>query len=70
MRDFRRDLDHLDDFPFIPANYGEPCEPFTGDREFTPGGGQSESTSVWLVQDKPLPWQVVAIMCDVDFGQV
>ena len=64
------DLDHLDDFPFIPTNYGEPCEPFTGDREFTPGGGQSESTSVWLVQDKPLPWQVVAIMCDVDFGQV
>lgn len=60
----------LNDFPFLPARWGEPCEPYSGDVDFTPGGGQDADTSVWLVQNKPLPWHVVAIMCDVDFGQV
>ena len=60
----------LNDFPFLPARWGEPCEPYSGDVDFTPGGGQDADTSVWLVQNKPLPWHVVAIMCDVDFGEV
>lgn len=63
-------LDELNDFPFLPTHYGEPCEPYSGDLDFTPGGGQDADTSVWLVQNKPLPWHVVAIMCDVDFGEV
>lgn len=60
----------LYDFPFLPERYDEPCEPFSGDMEFTPGGGQEAETSVWLVQDRPLPMHIVALMCDVDFGEV
>lgn len=59
----------LDDFPFLPARWGQPCEPYSGDVAFAPGGGQRADTSVWLVQSKPLPWHVVAIVCDVDFGE-
>lgn len=62
--------DTLYDFPFLPERYGEPCEPFSGDMEFTPGGGQEAETSVWLVQDRPMPMHIVALMCDVDFGEV
>ena len=60
----------LYDFPFLPERYDEPCEPFSGDMEFTPGGGQEAETSVWLVQDRPMPMHIVALMCDVDFGEV
>lgn len=60
----------LYDFPFLPERYGEPCRPFSGDLEFTPGTGQSAETSVWLVQERPLPMHIVALICDVDFGEV
>ena len=60
----------LYDFPFLPERYDEPCEPFSGDMEFTPGGGQEAETSAWLVQDRPMPMHIVALMCDVDFGEV
>lgn len=59
----------LNDFPFLPTTYGEPCEPFSGDIDFTPGGGQRADASVRLVQDRPLPWHLVALVCDVDFGE-
>lgn len=58
----------LYDFPFLPATYGAPCEPYTGDLEFTPGGGQDAQTSVWLVQDRPLPWRLLALVVDTAFG--
>ncbi len=58
----------LYDFPFLPATYGAPCEPFSGDLEFTPGGGQDAQTSVWLVQDRPLPWRLLALVVDTAFG--
>ncbi|MBQ9405249.1 MAG: hypothetical protein IJU37_00750 [Desulfovibrio sp.] len=64
------DMDHLYDFPFIPAQWGEPVPPFSGDIECPPHGGQATNTSVWLVQERPLPWQVIAIMADVDFSEV
>ena len=64
------DMDHLYDFPFLPAKWGEPVPPFTGDIECTPHGGQATNTSIWLVQERPLPWHVIAIMADVNFGEV
>jgi len=64
------DMDHLYDFPFLPASWGEPVPPFTGDLECTPHGGQATDTSIWLVQERPLPWHVIAIMADVNFGEV
>ena len=64
-----RDPAALYDFPCVPERWGEPVRPFSGDLEFIPGGGQESQTSLWLIQDRPLPFQIVAIMPDVDFGQ-
>lgn len=61
--------DELYDFPYLPELYGAPCQPFSGDIEFNPNCGQDADTTVFLVQDRPLPFHVVALMCDVDFGE-
>ena len=62
--------DELYDLPFLPSYYGESCEPFSGDIEFNPNSGQEADTTVWLVQDRPMPFHVVSVMCSVDFGEV
>lgn len=64
------DLAAMYDIPFLPEAYGAACEPFSGDVEFNPGMGQDAAASVWLAQDRPLPFQVVALICDVDFGEL
>lgn len=61
--------DELYDLSFLPSYYGEPCEPFSGDIEFNPNSGQEADTTVWLVQDRPMPFHVVSVMCSVDFGE-
>lgn len=63
------DLAHMHDLPFVPEEWGAPVPPFTGDLEFVPGGGQETQASLWLVQERPLPFHLVAIMPDVDMGQ-
>lgn len=62
--------EELYDLPFLPSYYGEPCEPYSGDIEFNPNSGQEPETTVWLVQDRPMPFHVVSVMCEVDFGEV
>lgn len=64
------DVSAMYDIPFLPEAYGAACEPFSGDVEFNPGMGQDAAASVWLAQDRPLPFQVVALICDVDFGEL
>lgn len=61
--------DNLYDFPFVPANWGEACVPFSGDIECTPGGGQDTDTTIYIVQARPLPMQIVSVTETVDFGQ-
>ena len=63
------DRDTLYDFPFVPARWGEACELFSGDVEFIPGGGQDTRSTLWLVQDRPLPMQVAAVMAELNLGQ-
>lgn len=58
------------DLPFLPEKYGEACQPFSGDIEISLPSGQDTDTSLWLMQDRPMPFRVVAIMADVDFGEV
>ena len=58
------------DIPFVPDVYGEACQPFSGDVEITLPSGQDADTSIWLMQDRPMPFRVAAIMMDVDFGEV
>jgi hypothetical protein len=57
------------DLPFIPQTFGEACQPFSGDIELSLPAGQDNDTSIWLKQDRPQPFRVVAIACDVDFGE-
>ena len=61
--------EELYDLPFLPAAWGEAVSPFTGDVACLPGGAQESSASVWLVQDKPLPFRLAALILDVDFGE-
>ena len=61
------DLAALDDFPYLPEDYDGPVEPYSGDLEFSPAGGLDSSASIWIVQDRPLPMTVVALMLEVDF---
>lgn len=58
------------DLPFLPEKYGEACQPFSGNIEISLPSGQDTDTSLWLMQDRPMPFRVVAIMADVDFGEV
>lgn len=63
------DLEMLDELPFIPERYGEAAQPFSGDIYFTPYGGQDENATIYIVQDDPLPMQIVGIVANIDFGQ-
>ncbi|MDD2967181.1 MAG: hypothetical protein PHN64_06850 [Desulfovibrionaceae bacterium] len=61
--------DTLFDFPFVPERWGEPCAPYSGDIDCLPGGGQEAQASLWLVQDRPLPFHVMGIVMDMAFGE-
>lgn len=63
------DEEKMFEFPFLPNNYNEAVKPFSGDLDFTPAGGQDELITLYLVQDKPLPMQVLGIVVNIDFGQ-
>ncbi len=62
-------LEEMTEIPFLPAVYGEAVEPFSGDVEVYPAMEQAADASLWIAQTKPLPFQVVALVCDVDFGE-
>ena len=61
--------DELYDLPFLPERWGEAVAPFSGDVDCIPGGGQASSATIWLVQDRPLPFRLAALVLDVDFGE-
>ena len=58
------------DLPFLPDKYGQACQPFSGDMEITLPSGQDNDTTIWIKQDRPMPFRLVAICADVDFGEV
>jgi len=43
--------------------------PFSGDIECTPGGGQDTDTTIYIIQSRPLPMQIISVTETVDFGQ-
>lgn len=57
------------DIPIIPDNWSEPVQPFSGSVDIILPSGQNEETSLYLKQDKPLPFTVSAIIVDADFGE-
>ncbi|WP_298069392.1 hypothetical protein [uncultured Mailhella sp.] len=57
------------DLPFLPERYGEACQPFSGDLAVSLPSGQDADTSIVLKQDRPMPFRLVAVMADIDFGE-
>lgn len=62
-------VNELYDLPFVPAVWGDACEPFSGDMEFNAATAQDPGTSVCFVQRRALPMTIIAIVVDVDFGE-
>lgn len=60
---------HTYDLPFVPAMWGDACVPFSGDVEISLPSGQDADSTIWIIQDRPMPFRLVAIMADVDFGE-
>lgn len=58
------------ELPFLPETWGEACQPYSGDLEISLPSGQDPDSTIWIMQDKPLPLRVVSVMCDVHFGEV
>lgn len=61
---------HFYDLPFLPSRFGEAVQPYSGDLEISLPSGQDNDTMIWLMQDRPMPFRLVAIAADVDFGEV
>lgn len=59
----------LYDLPFVPAVWGEPCDPFSGDLTCNPNTPQRSETSICVVQRRALPMHIVAMVLDIDFGE-
>ncbi len=57
------------ELPFSPDTWGSPVKPFTGDLEFTPVGAYTASGEIWFSQTLPLPFTIVSLSLDVDFGR-
>jgi len=55
--------------PFLPENYGEPVQPFSGSVEVVIPGGQGEDSSLYIQTNKPTPLRVLSITVDIDFGE-
>ncbi len=65
---FGPDPQTLYDLPFVPTAYGTAVQPFSGDRSFSPSLGYGSEGSLWLAQDLPLPFTIVALTLDVDIS--
>lgn len=58
------------DLPFLPERYGEPVQPFSGDLEVSLPSGQDNDTMIWVMQDRPMPFRLVSIAAEIDFGEM
>ncbi len=59
-------MDELFDFPYVPVVWGEAVAPFSGDIDFIPGGGQETNSTLWLAQDRALPFSISALVMNMD----
>ena len=42
----------------------------SGDVDFLPAGGHGPSATIWLVQERPLPFHLLALSLDVEFAEI
>jgi hypothetical protein len=60
-------LDRMDDFPYLPDDWGAAVAPYSGDLEFSPDPEHTSQTTVYIEQSRPLPMTIVALMLDVAY---
>lgn len=58
----------LYDLPFMPERWSEAVQPFSGDLACAPCGGWDNQASIWLVQQRPLPFRILALTLDITFA--
>ncbi len=58
----------LYDLPFLPDHWGQAVLPYSGEVSFAPGGSWETSGSLWLVQDRPLPFRLLSLVLEVNFS--
>ena len=58
----------LYDLPFMPERWAEAVQPFSGDLACAPSGGWDNQASIWLVQQRPLPFRILALTLDITFA--
>lgn len=58
----------LYDLPFVPEHWSEAVQPFSGDLTCAPCGGWDNQASIWLVQQRPLPFRILALTLDITFA--
>lgn len=58
------------ELPFLPEEWGKACQPYSGDLEISLPSGQDPDTTIWVMQDKPLPLRIVSLMAEVHFGEM
>lgn len=56
------------ELPFNPDTWGAPVAPYTGDLEFNPDIAYTPTGEIWFSQSLPLPFTIVALALDVEFG--
>jgi hypothetical protein len=57
----------MDDFPYLPDDWGAAVTPYSGDLEFSPDAEHTSQTTVYIEQERPLPMTIVALMLDVAY---
>ena len=62
------DRHELYDLPFLPNHWGQAVLPYSGEVSFAPGGSWEASGSLWLVQDRPLPFRLLSLVLEVNFS--
>ena len=67
---YGRSKDKADTYelPFAPDTWGSPVKPFTGDLEFNADAAYTTAGEIWFSQTLPLPFTIVSVSLDVDFG--
>lgn len=57
----------FDELVYAQAEWGEAIQPYSGNKAATPAGAGPDHT-VYIRQDKPLPFEVLSIIAELDIG--
>lgn len=58
----------FDRLQFSPTQWGQPIQPYTGVKQVTAPGGFDAELAVYVVQDQPLPFNILSLIAEVEVG--